>query len=176
MPYPKADLVLRGGPIFRSLQSDNVDALAVWSGRVLAGGRADEMEPLIGPDTRVVELRGRSAVPGFRSDERLYLVSAAARQHASRPYGERVDAIALLCKRRVKNDDRRSGQYAQVDLSRCRCSACYLTTEAWLSHHFPPRFGASAGATGDAAISSCKTLLRLRVSAWRPRRPDNLPH
>ena len=28
MPYPKADLVLRGGPIFRSLHRGMVDALA----------------------------------------------------------------------------------------------------------------------------------------------------
>ena len=74
MPYPKADLVLRGGPIFRSLHSDRVDALAVWSGRVLAGGSGDEIEPLIGPATRVVELRGRSAVPGF-NDAHQHLLS-----------------------------------------------------------------------------------------------------
>lgn len=74
MLYPKADLVLRGGPIFRSLHSDTVDALAVWSGRVLAGGSGDEMEPLIGPNTCVVELRGRSAVPGF-NDAHQHLLS-----------------------------------------------------------------------------------------------------
>jgi predicted amidohydrolase YtcJ len=74
MPYPKADLVLRGGPIFRSLQSEMVDALAVWSGRVLAAGNGDEIEPLIGPNTRVVELRGRSAVPGF-NDAHQHLLS-----------------------------------------------------------------------------------------------------
>lgn len=74
MPYPKADLVLRGGPIFRSLDSDAVEALAVWSGRVLAGGGSDEIQALIGPDTRVVELRGRSAVPGF-NDAHQHLLS-----------------------------------------------------------------------------------------------------
>jgi predicted amidohydrolase YtcJ len=74
VPYPKADLVLRGGPIFQSLESEIVDALAIWSGRVLAGGSSDEMAPLIGPDTRVVELRGRSAVPGF-NDAHQHLLS-----------------------------------------------------------------------------------------------------
>ena len=74
MPYPKADLVLRGGPIFRSLQSEMVEALAVWSGRVLAAGSDDEIAPLIGPQTRVVELRGRSAVPGF-NDAHQHLLS-----------------------------------------------------------------------------------------------------
>ena len=74
MPYPKADLVLRGGPVFRSLQSGVVEALAIWSGRVLAGGRVDEIEPLIGPETRIVELRGRTAVPGF-NDAHQHLLS-----------------------------------------------------------------------------------------------------
>lgn len=74
MPYPKADLVLRGGPIFRSLESPMVDALAVWSGRVLAGGSADEVAPLVGPDTKVVELRGRAAMPGF-NDAHQHLLS-----------------------------------------------------------------------------------------------------
>jgi predicted amidohydrolase YtcJ len=74
MPYPKADLVLRGGPIFRSLDVATVDAIAVWSGRVLAGGSVDEIELLVGPQTRVVELRGRSAVPGF-NDAHQHLLS-----------------------------------------------------------------------------------------------------
>jgi predicted amidohydrolase YtcJ len=74
MSYPKADLVLRGGPIFRSLHRDTVEAMAVWSGRVLAGGGVEEIEPLIGPDTRVVELRGRSAMPGF-NDAHQHLLS-----------------------------------------------------------------------------------------------------
>lgn len=39
-----------------------------------AGGSADEIEPLVGPDTRVVELRGRSAVPGF-NDAHQHLLS-----------------------------------------------------------------------------------------------------
>lgn len=74
MPYPKADLLLRGGPIFRSLDSDAVQALAVWSGRVLAGGSVDDMQALIGPATRLVELRGRSAVPAF-NDAHQHLLS-----------------------------------------------------------------------------------------------------
>lgn len=74
MPYPKADVVLRGGPIFRSLDSPTVDALALWSGRVLAGGGADDIAPLIGPDTKVIELRGRAAMPGF-NDAHQHLLS-----------------------------------------------------------------------------------------------------
>ena len=74
MPDSKADLLLRGGPIFRSSGSDLVEALAVGAGRVLAGGGIEELQPLIGPQTRIVELRGRSALPGF-NDAHQHLLS-----------------------------------------------------------------------------------------------------
>lgn len=74
MSYHKADLVLRGGPIFRALGSPVVHGLAIWSGRVLAGGSAEDMAPLMGPETRVLELRGRAAMPGF-NDAHQHLLS-----------------------------------------------------------------------------------------------------
>ena len=74
MAFPKADLVLRGGPVFCALGAPLAEALAVWSGRVLAVGGADHLAPLIGPETRVVELRGRSAMPGF-NDAHQHLLS-----------------------------------------------------------------------------------------------------
>jgi predicted amidohydrolase YtcJ len=63
--YPKADVVLRGGRVFRSYGVEDVEAVALWSGKVLALGTSAEMEPLIGPRTKVVELAGRLAAPGL---------------------------------------------------------------------------------------------------------------
>ncbi len=92
MPVSKADLVIRGGPIFQSLQSLSVDALAVGSGRVLAGGSDADIEPLVGPSTRVVELRGRSAMPGFNdAHQHLLSIGRAMMQVNLRP-----DAVATL--------------------------------------------------------------------------------
>jgi len=42
-----------------------VEALAIWRGRVLALGPTAELRSLAGPDTRVIDLGGRTAIPGF---------------------------------------------------------------------------------------------------------------
>lgn len=74
MTSQKADLVLRGGPIFQSLQHGACDGLAVGAGRVLAGGTAADIDSFIGPQTRIIELRGRAAMPGF-NDAHQHLLS-----------------------------------------------------------------------------------------------------
>jgi predicted amidohydrolase YtcJ len=65
MTMPKADVVLRGGRIFCGLADGFAEALALWSGRVLAAGPESEVDALVGPSTRVIDLRGRSAYPGL---------------------------------------------------------------------------------------------------------------
>ena len=71
---PKADLVLESGRVFLGLELGFAEAIALWSGRVLAVGTALEIAPLIGPDTRVIDLRGRLALPGF-NDNHQHLMS-----------------------------------------------------------------------------------------------------
>jgi hypothetical protein len=62
-----ADLVLTGG---RVLTMDAVRrttaAVAVRDGRIVAVGRAADVHPHVGPHTRVVELAGRTVLPGFQ--------------------------------------------------------------------------------------------------------------
>jgi predicted amidohydrolase YtcJ len=96
----RADMVLRGGPIWCGLQAGRAEAIALWSGRVLATGAGHEIENLIGPETKVVDLRGRTAIPGL-NDNHLHLL----------PYGmglQNVDVRATEVKtlqellRRVK--------------------------------------------------------------------------
>lgn len=65
MVLPKADVVLKNGRIFQGLQDGFVEALAVWKGRVLAAGKSSEIEALVGPATRVIDLAGRCATPGI---------------------------------------------------------------------------------------------------------------
>ena len=65
MGLPKADVVLTGGRVFCGLAEGVSEALALWGGRVLATGSSTEMEPLIGPATKIIDLRGRLATPGL---------------------------------------------------------------------------------------------------------------
>ncbi|HET7292211.1 MAG TPA: amidohydrolase [Vicinamibacteria bacterium] len=60
-----ADLVLRGGRVWAGKGLAEGTAIAVRDGRVAALGVDADVLPLVGPGTRVVELRGRLVVPGF---------------------------------------------------------------------------------------------------------------
>ena len=69
-----ASLVLRRGRIWPGFGAPVAQALAIRGNRVLALGRDDEIEALIGPETRVVDLGGRFAAPGL-NDAHLHLIS-----------------------------------------------------------------------------------------------------
>src|SRR5262245_19292883 len=61
-----ADLVIRGGKIVTmDERQPQVDALAARGQRIVAVGSVADIQPLIGSKTRVLELSGRVAMPGF---------------------------------------------------------------------------------------------------------------
>ena len=122
MPASKADLLLRGGPILRSASSDLVEALAVRSGRVLASGGIEELEPLVGPATRVIELRGRSAVPGFNdAHQHLLSLGRSMQQVNLRPgavgsLAELLDAVKTRAEQAPPGDWVVGGRYDHYHL------------------------------------------------------------
>jgi len=74
---PPADLVLRGGRLHTQDPARPLaTALAARGGVLVAVGDDADVAPLIGPRTRVVELAGRSAVPGL-FDAHLHLAGLA---------------------------------------------------------------------------------------------------
>jgi predicted amidohydrolase YtcJ len=63
---PPADLVLRGGRVITLDPANRVsEAIAVRGNRIAAVGSSAEIGRLVGAQTRVVELSGRSVTPGF---------------------------------------------------------------------------------------------------------------
>ena len=68
-----ADLVLTGGAVWCGKGLGRAEAIALWCGRVLAVGTAAELAALIGPNTQVVDLAGRFAVPGL-NDAHMHLI------------------------------------------------------------------------------------------------------
>ncbi|MGE7472270.1 amidohydrolase [Bosea sp. NPDC003192] len=70
----KADIVLRGGPIWCGREEGVVEALALWGDKVLAAGKEAEIADLVGPSTKVIDLAGRLATPGL-NDSHLHLIS-----------------------------------------------------------------------------------------------------
>jgi predicted amidohydrolase YtcJ len=74
-----ADAVLRGGVIYRGTDDGGtprfVEALAIRDGRIVGVGAWRNVESLAGPGTVVVDLDGRTVVPGLH-DSHLHVVRA----------------------------------------------------------------------------------------------------
>ena len=65
-PSEPADLVLRNGKVVTLDESrPEATAVAVRGGTILAIGGNDEIEAFVGPETEVLDLEGRLAIPGF---------------------------------------------------------------------------------------------------------------
>jgi predicted amidohydrolase YtcJ len=65
-PARPADLVLRGGKIVTVDEARPVaQAIAVNGDTIVALGSNQEIQPYVGPTTRVIDLKGALAVPGF---------------------------------------------------------------------------------------------------------------
>ncbi len=92
---PRADVVLRGGRVFVAYGEPVAEAIALWSGKVLAVGSSADMEPLIGPGTRIVELRGRLATPGlFEAHAHLLPMGISMAEIDARP--QKADTLDAL--------------------------------------------------------------------------------
>jgi predicted amidohydrolase YtcJ len=70
---PSADAVFLGGQVVTLGSEGTVQALAVSGNRVLAVGSTEELQRYVGPSTRVVELDGRSVLPGL-TDNHLHSI------------------------------------------------------------------------------------------------------
>jgi predicted amidohydrolase YtcJ len=75
--HAAADLVLKNGQIHTLAGSDRVhQAMAIRDGRILALGQAAQMAELTGPKTRVIDLQGRTVIPGL-IDSHMHAIRAA---------------------------------------------------------------------------------------------------
>ncbi len=76
-----ADLVLRGGKVATVDPAlGNAEAIAVNGYRITAVGSNDEISAYIGPDTEVIELNGRFAMPGFIEGHGHFMSLGRAKQ------------------------------------------------------------------------------------------------
>ncbi len=61
-----ADAIYHGGPILTMADgAERVEAVAVFGGRILAAGELAQVMARQGPDTRVIDLAGKTLLPGF---------------------------------------------------------------------------------------------------------------
>ncbi|HIC52403.1 MAG TPA: amidohydrolase [Gemmatimonadetes bacterium] len=60
-----ADLVLLGGSVVTLSEAGVAEGIAIRGDRIVAVGSSSEVRAYVGPETRVVELNGRSVIPGL---------------------------------------------------------------------------------------------------------------
>jgi hypothetical protein len=79
---PPADLVLKNGIVHTvAAKAPRAEAIAVRAGRIVAVGATAEIDPLVGPKTRVIDLAGRAVVPGFQDSHAHVLGIGFARMN-----------------------------------------------------------------------------------------------
>jgi predicted amidohydrolase YtcJ len=65
-PPIAADLILTNGKVWTVDKAQpETQAIACWRGRILQVGSDEEIKALAGPQTKVIDLRGKRVVPGF---------------------------------------------------------------------------------------------------------------
>jgi len=77
-PLPRgADLILRDGRFWTGgppgAAAPKAEAVAIANGRFLALGSNDEIKAYVGPNTQIIDLGGRLAIPGFIDDHVHFL-------------------------------------------------------------------------------------------------------
>lgn len=74
-----AELVLTNGKIWTAHKAQpEAEAVAVWQGRILAVGNSADMKPLIGPNTKTIDLVGKRVLPGF-FDSHMHMLHGGER-------------------------------------------------------------------------------------------------
>ena len=99
-PVAAANLVLRGGTVASvDPKIGHAQAIAVTSNTIIAVGSDAEIAPYIGPTTKVIELDGRFAMPGFIEGHGHFLGFGQAQQildfSAVKNWGEIVSMVAV---------------------------------------------------------------------------------
>lgn len=111
---PTADLVLRGGRVITMDEAlMEATAIAVGSNRILAVGSFDEMGHLVGDNTDVRDLAGRTVIPGI-NESHIHVRDLGFQQTTAvnlEPARTVADVQRLLSERleRLRSDDRLDG-------------------------------------------------------------------
>lgn len=122
-PEAPADVVLVGGPVITLGTAGVTGGIAVTGNRIVAVGTEAKVRSRIGPETRVVELEGRSVIPGL-ADNHFHAIGGGPGVDLSgaRTIEEVVSAIRERAARTaageviVTNSDWHEGQLAEQRL------------------------------------------------------------
>jgi predicted amidohydrolase YtcJ/pimeloyl-ACP methyl ester carboxylesterase len=113
----RADAIYFGGPILTMIEDgDRAEALAVRNGRITAVGLLSEVMAHQGPDTRLVDLQGKTLMPGF-FDPHSHVAPQSAKFATAnldpKPIGETssIADIQRILKAWIKDKNLKPGQW-----------------------------------------------------------------
>lgn len=102
----KADIVFKNGNVITiSHTQPRAQAVAIWEDRILAVGDNLRVEPLIGPKTKVVNLAGKTLMPGFNDAHNHMLMYGTGLMEvdcSSPPVGSIADIKKLIAEQTPK--------------------------------------------------------------------------
>lgn len=91
MRPPLATLVLRNGRVWTvDPRCPRAQAVAIRGNEIVAVGRDEEVEPLIGPGTQVLDLRGQLLLPGFHDAHTHWVWDLLCARYGFSLYGART--------------------------------------------------------------------------------------
>lgn len=108
---PTADIAFVGGRIITvNSRDDVVEALSVRGKRILRVGSRPYVEKTIGPETKVVNLRGRSLTPGF-VDNHIHMTNGPQRHWVDCTYSACPSIAAVVEKIAARVADAKPGEW-----------------------------------------------------------------
>jgi predicted amidohydrolase YtcJ len=167
-PQLLAQVILVNGKIWTGdRERPEIEALAVWQGRILAAGTNAQARALAGPATTVIDLHGRRAVPGFY-DAHLHLLGSGLRLNQvslkdaknEQEFGERL----VQFDRKLPRD----GWLIGGDWDHDRAFAGKLPTSAILDRYVPNRPVFLRRYDGHMALANSMALKTASITAQTP--------
>ena len=109
-----ADLLLVNGKIVTLDEASSVhEALAIESGRIAATGSNEAMRKLAGPATRMIDLGGRTVIPGL-IDSHIHAIRAGFRYATEVHWDGAVDISAAMERLRAAATQTKPGSWLIV--------------------------------------------------------------
>jgi len=166
-----ADLVLRNGVVHTvDARKPRADAVAVRGNRIVAVGSSAEVEALVGPATKVVDLAGRTVVPGF-DDSHAHLLGIGFKHldldlTDCRTFDEVVERVAKAVKASkpgawIRGEGWHEGKWTAPPRGAVRG----MPTHDALSRVSPQNPVALERADGHATLVNARAMAERRVTA-----------
>jgi len=176
-PPQPAQLVLRGGVVHTlDPARPRAEAVAVRDGRIAAVGSSREVAPLVAPGTRVVELGGRTVIPGFE-DSHAHLLGVGLQKIdldlvGTRSFDEVVARVAAAVLDRrpgewIRGRGWHEGRWAAAPADGVRG----FPTHAALSAVSPDNPVVLARADGHAVLANARAMAARGITRDTPAPP-----